>query len=218
MQPDGLAFGVTLAAPAWSDAALCCPRATTLHRDAESRAGRARPSIAAASGRPRRALAATVRVRRVRRPYGRPAAQSSADRARRAGCIAQTRTAPHYRLLRLPGGPPARPGMVRVDDGAAHRGRSVGIADRVVRRVLSTAFPPRSPSARSNSTTASSVKGFLCESYASPTPSTSPNSAAGGDISRNKSANRPDHRRGTWSTVRAEPYEFDVRACQASPW
>ena len=71
MQADGLPFGVTLAAPAWSDAALCA-LADALHRDQDLRLGalgKALPPsrLAAAGGE-----ASVVRPRGMRGPYDWP--------------------------------------------------------------------------------------------------------------------------------------------------
>jgi allophanate hydrolase len=117
MQADGLAFGVTLAAPAGSDEALCA-LADILHRAQNLKLG---------------ALSHTL-------PPKRPALSGpSEDKVRVAVCGAhmsglslnhqltdrggrlqrRCRTAARYRLFALPGGPPARPGLVQAENGHA---------------------------------------------------------------------------------------------------
>ena len=113
--PAGLPFGVSLIAPAGSDADLL--------------------SLA---GRVQRAGAGTMGATRLPLPPA-PAISSAAPeglvdvmvcgahlsglplnpqlRERGARCIATTRTAPVYRFYALPGGPPFRPGLIQVPEG-----------------------------------------------------------------------------------------------------
>ena len=76
------------------------------------------------------------------------------------------RTAPHYRFYALPGGPPHRPGLVRVGDGwRRHRARSVEPAGRPGRRL--PAQDPGAAGARHRQPGRRlEVTGFLCESHA----------------------------------------------------
>ncbi len=113
--PPGLPFGVSLIAPAGSDADLL--------------------SLA---GRAQRAAVTTLGATRLPLPPEPPARGGAAEGLidvmvcgahmsglplnsqlleRGASCVATTRTAPIYRFYALPGGPPFRPGLVQVRDG-----------------------------------------------------------------------------------------------------
>ena len=113
--PAGLPFGISLIAPAGSDADLL--------------------SLA---GRAQRAAGDTLGATRLPLPPAQPAPTGAPEGLvdvmvcgahlsglplnpqlleRRAVCIATTRTAPIYRFYALPGGPPFRPGLVQVREG-----------------------------------------------------------------------------------------------------
>lgn len=100
----GLPFGVTLFAPAGTDAAL-------LHLAARLDADRAPPRAAAPGLR----HAETAVVVCGAHLSGLPLNGQLTSRGGRL--LATTRTAPCYRLHVLPDGPPQRPGLVRVQDG-----------------------------------------------------------------------------------------------------
>jgi allophanate hydrolase len=85
----------------------------------------------------------------------------------RSGRLERTaRTAPHYRLYALPGGPPHRPGLVRVADGGA----SIELEVWSLTPWQLGSFVADIPSPLGIGTIeladGSSVQGFLCESYA----------------------------------------------------
>ena len=118
-QRDGLPFGVTLLAPAWNDAALCAQgdaihRAEKLAMGAMKRAMPApravAPSAASANGMIRVAVCG-AHMKDL------PLNHQLTDRG--ASLVKKTKTAKAYRLYALPGGPPARPGMVRAATGKA---------------------------------------------------------------------------------------------------
>ena len=117
MQADGLPFGVTLAAPAWSDAALCA-LADALHRDQNLTLGALGhalpPARPAAAGVPQGAVRLAVCGAHM---SGLPLNHQLTDCGGRLQ--RRCRTATSYRLFALPGGPPARPGLLRVDNGHA---------------------------------------------------------------------------------------------------
>ena len=164
LQADGLAFGVTLTAPAWHDTALCA-LADALHRSQDLPLG--------ALGR---RLAETPKL----------VADAAADSfvrvtvcgahmsglllnhqlTERGGRLVQrSRTAAHYRLFALPGGPPQRPGMVRIETG-----RSIEVE---VWELTTAAFGSFVAGIRAPLSIGSveledgdQVKGFLCEAYA----------------------------------------------------
>jgi allophanate hydrolase len=134
---DGLPFGVTLVGPAWSDAALL-PVADRLHRASVSTTGALDAPLPKASG--------AVEPFRNRSTPSPPSSASTAPplaadaeriavavcgahleglplnpqlTSRGATLIRRTRTAPRYRFYALPGGPPLRPGLIRVAEGGA---------------------------------------------------------------------------------------------------
>ena len=164
-QADGLPFGVTLAAPAWSDAALCA-LADALHRAQNLHARRAGRRLC-----PRRRPAAAggdadvVQARGLRGAYVGPAAQPPAHRARRPAAAPLPHRAA-YRLFALPGGPPARPGLMRAEGGRAIEVEVWEVPIVRVRQFRRRRFPRRSASARVELEDGEQVKGFLCEAYA----------------------------------------------------
>lgn len=76
------------------------------------------------------------------------------------------RTAPHYKLYALPGGPPARPGLVRNADG---RGAAIAVEVWALPRAALGDFLAGVPAPLAIGTVGledgSEVKGFLCESH-----------------------------------------------------
>jgi len=111
--PEGLPFGITLIAPAWSDADLLA-LAARAHRAAVSTLGAT--SLPLPPAEPLPALdAATIDVMVCgAHMSGLPLNKQLLERG--AWRVATTRTAPVYRFYALPGGPPFRPGLVRVKD------------------------------------------------------------------------------------------------------
>jgi allophanate hydrolase len=115
VQPDGLPFGITLVAPAWTDDALA-GIAGEVHRAAGLTLG-----ATAATLPPERTHPTNARLVRVAvcgaHMAGLPLNRQLTDRGGRL--LRACRSAPAYRLYALPGGPPFRPGMVRSADGRA---------------------------------------------------------------------------------------------------
>ena len=112
--PSGLPFGVSLIAPAWSDADLLA-LAGRLQRASVSTLGATSLPLPAADPGP----AATADVVDVMvcgaHMSGLPLNRQLQERG--AWQISTTRTAPIYRFYALPGGPPFRPGLVQVSEG-----------------------------------------------------------------------------------------------------
>jgi allophanate hydrolase len=104
----GLPFGVTLLAQAWQDEDL-------LHLAGRLHAGEA-DAAPAGSAVPQMGSTIDVAVCGAHMS-GLPLNHQLTERS--AWQITTTRTAPEYRLYALPGGPPARPGLVRVASGGA---------------------------------------------------------------------------------------------------
>ncbi len=116
MQGDGLAFGVTLLAPAWHEEALCS-LADLLHRSQDLALGATQIKLSAtpkfvptASGLIQVAVCGA-------HMSGLPLNKELTERGGRL--VRACRTAANYRLFALPGGPPERPGLLRADSGAA---------------------------------------------------------------------------------------------------
>ena len=159
-QPDGLPFGVTLAAPAFTDAGLLS-LGDEIHRSTSLPLGatgaRMPPKRHAAS--PHATVKVAVCGAHMR---GLPLNGQLVDRG--AELVQATRTAPRYRLYALPGGPPARPGMVRDE-----RGNAIEVE---VWKMPTSAFgsfvagvPPPLAIGTVELADGESVKGFVCESY-----------------------------------------------------
>lgn len=116
--PSGLPFGVTLFAPAHSDGPLL-RLAGRLQRASVQTTGAAGWALPAAPG----ADLPTMATGQVRVAVcgahlsGLPLNGQLTSRGGRL--VAAVRSAPEYKFYALPGGPPKRPGMVRVADGGA---------------------------------------------------------------------------------------------------
>ena len=116
LQSDGLPFGVTLAAPAFCDAALLS-LGDEIHRAADLRLGATDARMP--TKRPAASAFATVKLAVCgAHMSGLPLNSQLVDRGGKL--VRATQTAPKYRLYALPGGPPARPGMVRVRARQGH--------------------------------------------------------------------------------------------------
>jgi len=111
--PQQLPFGVSLIAPAWSDADLLA-LGGRLHRAGVNTLGATSLPLGAA---PAAGAATTAWVDVMvcgAHMSGLPLNWQLVDRG--AWQIATTRTAPRYRFYALPGGPPFRPGLIQVAD------------------------------------------------------------------------------------------------------
>jgi allophanate hydrolase len=115
-QADGLPFGVTLFAPAWSEAVLLA-LADRLHRSAGVDAGATGQALPAAAGRRPAAHGCVPVAVCGAHLAGLPLNGQLTERG--AWCMLRTRTSSNYRLYALPGGPPQRPGLVREINSAA---------------------------------------------------------------------------------------------------
>jgi allophanate hydrolase len=77
-----------------------------------------------------------------------------------------TQTAPHYRLYALPGGPPHRPGLVRVAEGGAAINLEVWSLSAGSFGSFVAGIPAPLGIGTIELADGSTVQGFLCESYA----------------------------------------------------
>ncbi len=161
-QADGLAFGVTLAAPAGSDEALCA-LADILHRAQNLKLGALghslppkRPAFAGPSKDTVRVAVCGAHMSGL--PLNHQLTDCGARLQRRC------RTAARYRLYALPGGPPARPGLVRAENG-----RAIEVEVWELPVALFGGFVAGVPGPLGIGTLeledGEEVKGFVCESY-----------------------------------------------------
>jgi allophanate hydrolase len=111
--PEGLPFGVSLIAPAWSDSDLLA-LAARAHRAAVSTLGALPLPLPAAETMPGGAEGTIDVMVCGAHMSGLPLNKQLLERG--AWLVSTTRTAPIYRFYALPGGPPFRPGLVRVKD------------------------------------------------------------------------------------------------------
>jgi allophanate hydrolase len=168
LQADGLAFGVTLLAPPWSDGALCL-LADQLHRAQDLPLGAisdkkisAAPRPAAHDGQDGQHGFVALAVCGAHMA-GLPLNHQLTERGGRLvrGC----RTAARYRLFALPGGPPHRPGLVRGETG-----QSIEVEVWNLPVGAFGSFVAGIPAPLSIGSVelddGSQVKGFLCEAHA----------------------------------------------------
>ncbi len=118
MRADGLPAGVTLIAPACGDARLASLGAA-LHRAAGVKLGATERLCPQPPERADRASGAEIELAVVGAHLsGLPLNRELV--ARGARFLRAVATKPDYRLFALPGGPPARPGLLRVESGRGH--------------------------------------------------------------------------------------------------
>ena len=162
-QPDGLAFGVTLTAPAWQEAALCA-LADELHRAGNETVGALGAPLGAIPALRPTPPEGLVRVAVCgAHMAGLPLNGQLTGRGGRL--VRACHTVPQYRLFALPGGPPARPGLLRDASGSA-------IAVEVWELPTATfgsfvaGIPAPLGIGSMELEDGEVVKGFLCEAYA----------------------------------------------------
>jgi allophanate hydrolase len=114
---DGLPFGVTLVGPESSDRALLAI-ADTVHRSSETTLGATGVPFSPSTAKPP-ALAAGYIALAVCGAHMQGLPLNAQLRDRGAYFMQRTHTSPAYRLIALPGGPPHRPGLLRVASGGA---------------------------------------------------------------------------------------------------
>jgi allophanate hydrolase len=161
-RPDGLPFGVTLVAPAFYERGLL-RLADRLHRSAGVGMG--------ATGHPLPAAVAVPGSGQGTLPLAVCGAHMSGlalnpQLTERGGrLLARTRTAPRYRLYALPGGPPARPGLVRAEGGDAIEVEVWALPAECFGSFLAE-IPPPLGIGWVELADGRRVPGFLCEAYA----------------------------------------------------
>jgi allophanate hydrolase len=160
--PAGLPFGITLAAPAWHENMLA-PLADRLHRAAGVALGATKaahpPATSAAAAPWPDVIIAVCGAHMKGLPLNRELL------ALDGRFLEATRTAAGYRLYRLPGGPPVRPGLVRSAGGGA-----IALELWSLPSAGFGAFVARIPAPLGIGTITledgRTVKGFLCEAAA----------------------------------------------------
>jgi allophanate hydrolase len=114
---DGLPFGVTLVGPESSDRALLAI-ADNVHRSSVTTLGATGAPLSPSAAKPP-ALAAGHIALAVCGAHMQGLPLNAQLRDRGAYFMQRTHTSPDYRLIALPGGPPHRPGLLRVAGGGA---------------------------------------------------------------------------------------------------
>jgi allophanate hydrolase len=162
-QADGLPFGVTLAAPAGSDFALCS-LADALHRGQNPKLGGSNQTLPESRPAKIGGDEAVVQIAVCgAHMSGLPLNHQLSDRGARLRSA--SRTAANYRLFALPGASPARPGLVRADPGAKIE---VEVWDVPISHFGSfvAAIPAPLGIGTVELEDGERVKGFLCEAHA----------------------------------------------------
>jgi allophanate hydrolase len=169
---DGLPFGVTLVGHAGTDARLLA-LADRLHRAADVPLGAlsvaippsvgatTTPGILAVPGTPEDRICVAVCGAHME---GLPLNQQLTSR--NAILVSRTRTAPKYKFYALPGGPPHRPGLVRVAAGGASVEVEVWSVPASHFGSFVAGIPTPLGIGRVELESGEQVPGFLCESYA----------------------------------------------------
>ena len=166
-RPDGMPFGITLIAAAQRDRTLLAFGARW-QREVPLPLGKTTSRLPAAAADP---VATEDRVSIAvvgAHMSGLPLNGQLTERGGRLETT--TRTAPVYRFYALPGGPPKRPGMVRVADGAGGGGGAIELEVWSLPTAEVGSFLRRIPAPLSLGTVTladgSGVTGFLCEAHA----------------------------------------------------
>ena len=183
---DGLPFGITLVGKAWSDAPLL-KLADRFHRVSVEHAGAlgaalpapANPQIALAAGGRTVAGADSVGQHSSAGQHtdqGIPVAVCGAHMeglplnhqltSRGATFVSRTRTIPMYRFYALPGGPPFRPGLVRVPSGGASVDVEVWSVSPEQLGSFVAGIPAPLGIGKVDLEDGQQVSGFLCEAHA----------------------------------------------------
>lgn len=160
--PAGLPYGVTLFGPAFSDAALLA-YADRLHRQLGVPVGmtdRLPAPLAAAAPPADDFLLCVCGAHMSKLPLNHELT------SRGGRLVAATRTAPVYRLHALPGGPPLRPGMVRVAEGGAAIEVEVWRVPAATVGGFLAGVPSPLAIGSVELADGTRVKGFLCEAVA----------------------------------------------------
>ena len=161
---DGLPFGVTLIGPRSTDRALL-GLADTLHRSCAPTLGATEWPLSSSSPEPA-ALAAGYIALAVCGAHMQGLPLNPQLRDRGAYFLRRTRTSPSYRLLALPGGPPHRPGLIRVASGGAPIEIEIWALPREQWGSFVAGIPAPLGVGKVVLEGGGEVSGFICEGYA----------------------------------------------------
>ncbi|MBI3187353.1 MAG: allophanate hydrolase [Gammaproteobacteria bacterium] len=160
---DGLPFGVTLFAPAFKDTSLLA-LADRLHRAGVSQTGALNTPL------PAELFKATTQRDEIAvavcGAHMQGLALNHQLTERGARLIQRTHTAPHYRFYALPGGPPQRPGLVRVDNNGAAIEVEVWNVPAENFGSFVAGIPAPLGIGKIELADGNKVSGFMCEAYA----------------------------------------------------
>jgi allophanate hydrolase len=162
-QRDGLPFGITLAAPSFTDEALCA-LGGAVHRRLVDRLGATAATLPKGAAEP----AAQSEVVKLAvcgaHMSGLPLNHQLTERGGRL--VSTCRTAPHYRLFALGGFSPPRPGMVRTESGGHAIEVEVWALPTESVGSFIDGIPPPLGIGTVELESGELVRGFVCEGYA----------------------------------------------------
>jgi allophanate hydrolase len=162
---DGLPFGVTLVGRAGSDKELLA-LAGRLHRATPVALGALDVSIPTAEESPAAAAAGDCILVAVCGAHMNGLPLNHQLTSRDAVLVSRTRTAPRYRFFALPGGPPHRPGLVKVAEGGAAIEVEVWSVPAERFGSFVAGIPAPLGIGRVELENGAQVSGFVCEAYA----------------------------------------------------
>lgn len=159
---DGLPFGVTLFAPAFKDTSLLA-LADRLHRAGVTQAGALDTPLPAElfNATPHNEIAVAVCGAHMQ-----GLALNHQLTERGARLMQRTHTAPQYHFYALPGGPPQRPGLVRVDSNGAAIEVEVWNVPAENFGSFVAGIPAPLGIGKIELADGNKVSGFMCEAYA----------------------------------------------------
>lgn len=161
---DGLPFGVTLVGPQSSDRALLA-LADTVHRSSVTRLGATNMPLSPPSAEAP-ALATGYIALAVCGAHMEGLALNHHLRDRGGYLMQRTHTSPSYRLFALPGGPPHRPGLVRVPRGGAAIDIEIWALPTEQLGSFVASIPAPLGIGKVQLESGTEVAGFICEGYA----------------------------------------------------
>ena len=163
VRSDGLPFGVTVVGPQASDRALL-RLADRLHRAGAARLGATQSALPEGGKIPALVPGFTALGVCGAHMQGLPLNHQLLDRG--AYFLKRTHTAGRYRLYALPGGPPHRPGLIRVAEGGARVELEVWAVPNEHLGSFLAGIPAPLGIGKVDLENGSQVSGFICEGYA----------------------------------------------------
>jgi allophanate hydrolase len=161
---DGLPFGITLVGPQSSDRALLA-LADSVHRSSATMLGAMKVPLPSSSPQAP-ALATGYVALAVCGAHMEGLALNHQLRERGGYFMRRTQTSSSYRLFALPGGPPHRPGLVRVSNGGAPIDIEIWALPTEQLGSFVAGIPAPLGIGKVELETGALVSGFICEGYA----------------------------------------------------